>query len=292
MPARGSSLAGRRVFWIWLSSAALSGLLIATPPSFRERIASALEWSVFLPVRAVLGWDSRSLASYQENRRLSQEAARSLVDIARLRDAGRENRSLRRLLGMQARSTVGLTAGRVVGRSADWASEVLWIELSAPGRPGAAVISADGLVGRLRGSAGGRAQVETLRHSAMVVSILDGRSGEQAIARYEPSRPGLLVSEPVPLQADFRVGDPIHTSGLGEVFPAGILVGHVRATVVEPRSQMKAVLIRPASRRGRVQEVFILDERPPIGDASSLFVPPEPTPARPVPLPGEGGILP
>lgn len=292
MPARGSSLAGRRVFWIWLTSAALSGLLIATPPSFREQLASVLEWSIFLPVRAVLGWDGRSLAAYSENRRLSREAARGTVTIAGLRDAGRENRALRRLLGMQARSTIELTPGRVVGRSLDWTGEVLWIEVTSPGRSGAAVISADGLVGRLSRGGSGRAMVETLRHRDTVVSILDGRSSEQAIARYDPSKPELLVSEPVPLQADFRLGDPIHTSGLGEVFPAGILVGHVRGAETDIRSQMKRILIRPVSRRGRVQEVFLLDERPPLGDASSLFRPPESTPARAIPLPGGGDLIP
>ncbi len=292
MPARGSTLAGRRVFWIWLTCAAFSGLLIATPPSLREQISSALEWSVYLPVRAVLGWGGRSLAVYQENRRLAREAAQRGLEAASLRDAGRENRALRRLLGMQARSTLRLHAGRVVGRSLDWAGEALWVEVAQPGVAGGAVVSAEGLVGRVSRVREGRLQVQTLRHPETVVSVLDGRSLEQAIARYDPAHPERLVTEEVPLPADFRIGDAIQTSGLGEVFPAGILVGFVVSIETDARSQMKRILIRPSSRRGRIQEVFVLEERPPVGDASDLFQVPARVPERSIGLPGDGEIVP
>ncbi len=228
MPSRGSSASSRRSFLIWIACAIVSALLLATPPSARNGIATALEWSVFLPVRAFLGWGGRSLLVQQQNRRLAQEVTAEYVSRSnRLEEAGRENEVLRRMLAMRSRALLSLTPARVVGRSLDWTGEVLWLEVSGVAATGTAVVTPDGLLGRVVRVSGERAQVETLWHTRITVSVVDGRSREQGILRWNPAHPRDLMIDLAPLTADFRVGDPILTSGLGEVFPRGILVGYV-----------------------------------------------------------------
>lgn len=292
MPSRGSAPSRRRRLILWITCAGLSGLLLATPANIRTRIASGLEWSVFFPIRAVLGWGGGGLLTRLQNRRLEKELTDARLELSMLRDAGRENKSLRRMIGLRARGAVHLMPARVVGRSADWPGEVLWIE--ADGRPetGLAVVTPDGLVGRVSRTSGSRAMVETLWHSRVAVSVVDARSGEQGILRWDAARPGIVLIENVPLQADFRAGDAIVTSGMGEIFPKGILVGHVLAGEEDPRTQLKRIRVRPAARRGRVGEVFVLTERPPEGDASTYYPEPEPSPVSPPRIPGDGGINP
>ncbi len=290
MPSHGSS--SRKTLLYWAACAAASGLLVATPPSVRVGIATGLEWSVFLPVRAVLGWDERSLLTYRENRRLQKEVAASRLEISRLGDTGRENLALRRMLGMQERGRIGIIPARVVGRSVDWPGEVLWINVSGSASPGTAVISADGLVGRGAGDAGDRAQVETLWHSRVAVSVVDVRSREQGILHWDPTRPQEFEIDPVPLQSDFRPGDPIATSGLGEVFPSGIRVGNVLGSEPDPRTQLKRVRVRPSVNRGRTLEVFVIEGRPGEIEASALFPEPMSIPPGISPLAGGAAMRP
>ena len=287
MPSRGSTRYSRRTLLIWAVCAAVSGLMVATPPGVRRGIATGLEWSVFLPVRAVLGWDERSLMTYRENRRLEKELTSDRLMISRLGETARENEALRRRLGMQERSHLGIVPALVVGRSTDWPGEVLWVNLSGAAGPGMAVISPEGLIGRVSSVVGDRAQVETLWHIRVAVSVVDARSREQGLLHWDPARPGEFSIDPVPLQSDFRPGDPIVTSGLGEVFPSGIRVGHVVGTEPDPRTQLKRVRIRPAANRGRAQEVFVVQEKAGEGDATDLF--PEPSATPPGATPFSGG---
>ena len=292
MPSRGLTASPRRIFLIWVSCAAVSALLLATPPGARDGIARILEWSVFLPVRAVLGWGGRSLLVQQQNRRLAEDVTRARLELEQLDEAGRENEVLRRMLAMRARSLLSLTPARVVGRSLDWTGEVLWLDVSGVGVVGTAVVTPDGLLGRVSRATGGRAQVETLWHPRLAISVVDGRSREQGILRWEAAHPRDLTIDLAPLTADFRVGDPILTSGLGEIFPRGILVGHVVRADAEAPSQLKRVHVRPSTRRGRMQEVFLVNEHPPEGDATPLFPAPDPGPAAPPALPGDAEARP
>jgi len=287
MPSPGSSSRHRRRgLLLWIVCVILSGILFVLPPTVRNGISSGLEWSLFLPVRAVLGWGERSLFVSRENVRLQKELTSDRTKIAELGEAGRENEALRRMLGMKARSESNIVAARVVGRSLDWPGEVLWVQVSGVARPGTAVVTPEGLLGRVARVAGERAQVETLWHSRIAVSVLDGRSREQGILRWDPARPGWLWIDSVPLQSDFRVGDPIVTSGLGEVFPKGIRVGHVVGSEEDPRTQLKRVRVEPGVRRGIASEVFLIEERPPEDDASDRFPEPDMTPSGMPPLPG------
>lgn len=291
MPSRGSIRDSNRTLLVWAICAAVSGLIVATP-TMRHGITAVLEATVFFPVRAVLGWGERSLLATRENSRLKLELTRDSVTISRLGDAARENQALRRMLGMEERSHIEIVPARVVGRSIDWPGEVLWIDLSGTASMGLAVISPEGLIGRIARVAGDRALVETLWHSNVSASVLDGRSREQGILHWDPARPGEFSIEPVPLQSDYRPGDAIVTSGLGEVFPSGIQVGNVIGVESDQRTQLRRVRVRPAADQSRVREVFVVKERPGEGDASGLFPEPSLTPPGEPPIPGGSTALP
>lgn len=286
MASHGITRASRRSLLVWIGCAIVSVLLLAAPTGFRDTISNGLEWTVFLPVRAVMGWDGRSLLTQLENRYLQQELTADRLEVSRLREIARENEVLRSMLGMTARSALTLTPARVVGRSVAWPGEVLWAEMHGEATKGSAVVSTEGLVGRTTRVAGSRVWVETLWHRRVSVSVVDGRSGEQGILRWDPARPNEFLIDPVPLQGDFRVGDPVVTSGLGEVFPRGILVGHVLGGEENPRTQLKRIRIRPAVQRGRARELFLVGGKPPEADASQLSPQPTITPEGQPPLPG------
>ncbi len=292
MPSHRAPRSARRRLILWLACAGLSGLLLATPAGFRSSVSSALEWSVFFPVRAFLGWDGRSLLVGMQNRKLQRDLTAQRLEAAQMVEAGRENQTLRRMLGMEARAELTLLPGRVVARSTEWPGEIIWVDVTGVPTSGLAVVSPDGLVGRVARTVGTRALVETLWHSRVSVSVIDARSREQGILHWEPARPGEVSIEHVPLQADYRAGDAVITSGMGEVFPRGILVGYVLGGEEDPRTQLKRIRVRPAASRGRTLEVFLLEERPPLGDATGLYPEPGGTPAGSPPVPGGSAARP
>ena len=270
MAPHGSSRILRGSLLLWIACAIVSAALLATPPGIRRSVSAALEWSVFLPARLVLGWGGRSLLTRLENQHLRKEITYDRLRVSRLEETGRENEALRRMVGMAARSELTLVPARIVGRSADWSGEVLWAEHHGSVVPGRAAVAPDGLVGRTVRVAEGRVWIETLWHRRLAVSVVDARSREQGILRWDPARPEELAIDPVPLQGDYRVGDAILTSGLGEVFPEGILVGHVVGSEESPRTQMKRIRVRPAVARGETRELFLVRERPPASGGPTL----------------------
>ncbi|MBD3163365.1 MAG: hypothetical protein GF346_12870 [Candidatus Eisenbacteria bacterium] len=292
MASHASPRAVRSSFLLWLACAVGSIALLATPIEMRRAVSGALEWSVFLPARLVLGWGGRSLLTRLENQQLSEELTYDRLRVSRLEETARENEALRRMVGMTARAELRLVPARVVGRSADWSGEVLWAEHGGGVVPGRAAVAPDGLVGRTVRVAEGRVWIETLWHRRLAVSVVDARSREQGILRWNPADPEELTIDPVPVQGDYRVGDPILTSGLGEIFPEGILVGHVVGADLNPRTQLKRIRVRPAVSRGDTRELFLVRERPPASDGSTLTPIARGASPTPPPIPGGPRIAP
>jgi hypothetical protein len=62
----------------------------------------------------------------------------------------------------------------------------------------------------------------------------------------------------VPLQSEWKEGDRVITSGLGTVFPRGLLVGWVEGSAPDAAGRGKKVLVRPAASPAQTDELFFL----------------------------------
>ncbi len=58
--------------------------------------------------------------------------------------------------------------------------------------------------------------------------------------------------------ADIEVGDVVLTSGLGRVYPAGLVIGKVTATRNDPEEITMSVTVQLSASLDRLEEVFIL----------------------------------
>jgi hypothetical protein len=61
--------------------------------------------------------------------------------------------------------------------------------------------------------------------------------------------------------ADVQVGDSLLTSGLGGIYPRGLLVGSVAAVEREPYGMFQRVEVKPAVEYSSLEEVFVILER-------------------------------
>ena len=123
-----------------------------------------------------------------------------------------------------------------------------------------AVVSADGLMGRVIGVSS---------HHAKVLLILDANSAVDALIQGSRVR-GVLVGlgrdlcllKYVQRNEDVQAGDQVISSGMGGVFPKGLLLGTVQEVVRGNSGLFQRVEVEPAANFSRLEEVMVVIQPP------------------------------
>ena len=214
---------------------------------------------------AVTGTTSRLWANYVdlrrvrgENLRLQEEMAALREEGRRLAEAGPENSRLRRLLDLPAGREFDLVAAQVIAKdTTNWFKTIMINKGSEAGvQRSLPVIATEGLVGRV---------VEVMPWTAKVQLLTDPVSSVGALLQ-EQRGTGLVTGDLgqtatvkyLPLMAEVRVGDVVLTSGMGGVFPKGILIGTVTATHRKSGALFQEAAIQPSVDFGRLEEVLVI----------------------------------
>ena len=217
-------------------------------------------------------WVSDGLEEYvflvevgQENERLRGQVARLEAERQRLRAESLENRRLRSLLQLRERIGGDVLPAEVIGRDVSPFFRVTRIELDRGERdrvrPGMPVISTQGLVGQVRRVFGHYSDVLLVVDRSSAVDVVVQRTGARGMLR------GTGESERYMSRVQYlgredaiRVGDLLHTSGLGQRFPASILVGRVSRIVRQDFGLWQEVEVTPAVNFSSLDEVLVLTE--------------------------------
>ncbi len=268
-----------------LRDAAIAILLLAVPffvlnANMREpgRTNTVDEWILQLSAStqsvaaAAARWVSGAFEDYvylievqEENDRLRAEVARLSQREEQLSAEALENRRLRSLLSLRERLGGEVIAAQVIGRDVTSYFRVTRIEVDRGERDhvreGMPVIAARGLVGQIRRTWGRYSDVLLLVDAGSAVDVIVQRTGARGMLRGtgEDER---YMSRIEYLGRDdlVRVGDLIHTSGLGQRFPASILVGRVTRIVHADSGMFQEVEVAPAVDFSTLDEVLVLSE--------------------------------
>lgn len=123
------------------------------------------------------------------------------------------------------------------------------------------VTGARGLVGRVLSSDLSSSKVITIiDEESAVAGWISKASGGHAIVRGDMAlkEKGLCKMDFIPLEVDIEVGDVIETSGLGGIYPKGIVIGEV-IEVRKMNSELdRYAVIQPAADFKRLEEVYVL----------------------------------
>ncbi|NJD03212.1 MAG: rod shape-determining protein MreC [Ruminiclostridium sp.] len=126
------------------------------------------------------------------------------------------------------------------------------------------VTSSKGLVGRIMSTDLTSSKVLTIiDEDSAVASWISKTGGGHAVVRgdIQLKEQGLCRLDYIPLDVDVEVGDVIETSGLGGIYPKGIMVGKV-IEVRKTNSEMnRYAIIEPAADFKRLEEVYVLKSR-------------------------------
>ena len=234
----------------WLVIVLGLGLLLL-PHRLRVAATEPFQTALLAPLRLSTALSQSLREARAENDRLSLLAVRLAVENARFESASQA-------AGEEPRVNVGLIRAPVIGR--DLTTFEHWLIISRGSlhgvRPGAPVITPDGVCGKVIACGPHQSLVQTLLASESRIAVLNIRSRVPALAR--PDRSGRLVLDYAPKDSDFRPGDTIVTAGLGTVFPKGLRLGEVTGVPDRPEALFKPVTIRPFADVSRVERVFVI----------------------------------
>ncbi len=199
-----------------------------------------------------------------QNRDLKQTVDRLRLEEAALLEDARQGQRLEALLGFQEKYIYTTVAAQVYGTSGSDRSHVFYIDKGARDglKPDMAVITPDGIVGKVR---------DVFSHTAQVLAVNDTSSGAGVILESTRIR-GILrgdVSgrlEVVGILADERIhpGEKVLTAGGDLIFPRGLPVGVVEKVVRDPdRDAFIDVMVRPAAHLERLDEVLVITSTEP-----------------------------
>lgn len=194
----------------------------------------------------------------RENERLSARVKELQGELGRLREDELKLWRLQKLMGFNLEKHVETVPVEVVGRESDnWSRMILLNRGRGDGiDKGMAVITSEGLVGRV---------VRATDNKAWALLLTDWRSSVDALVQRTRVR-GVVVGQSsqvdelkyIPLDADVMVGDKVVSSGLGGVYPKGLMVGTVSSVVKERNGLFQKVTVIPTVNTDEVEEALVV----------------------------------
>ncbi len=200
----------------------------------------------------------RTFDLWRENAILRRRAISLIDENSQLRDAALENLRLRAALGFKERFPLPLISAEVIGYPGlNIRGRLLLNTGRASGvKMNSAVVTPDGLVGKVVEVGETSSLVQTLVGNAYGVSVYIERSRVAGILRW--SGPGDWTIIGLSTGDDVRKGDLVLTTGAGSVFPKGIRVGVVKKIEVPTETDAGWCHIEPFVHFSTVEEVFVV----------------------------------
>jgi rod shape-determining protein MreC len=207
----------------------------------------------------------------EQNLDLQKTIDRMRLEQASLLEDARQGERLQALNDFQQKYIYKTLAAQAIGSSGSDQSRVFYIDKGANYglTPDMAVITADGIVGKVR---------EVFPRSAQVLAINDQTSGAGVILETTRTRGilrGSAAGRPqiVGILADQRIqpGEKVLTAGGDQIFPRGLPVGVVEKVVPDPeRDSFINVIVKPAAHIDRLDEVLVITSTEPRFPADQL----------------------
>lgn len=125
------------------------------------------------------------------------------------------------------------------------------------------VITSKGLVGKVTVPGILSSKVITIIDSDSTVSARISKTRDLVLVRGDMTLKdqGLCRLDYIPPDADVSIGDTIETSGIGGIFPKGIIIGRVKQVMQVNSEMTRYAIIEPAVDFKRLEEVFVLKDK-------------------------------
>lgn len=191
------------------------------------------------------------------NQQLLKDNSLLKSELNYLKEISLENERLRRLLEFKQTQSVRTLPARVIAEDASsWFRTVVIDKGSADGViEGMPVVVAEGVVGRVIRNSPKESRVLLITDAASSVATLIQDNRARGVCRGQGH---MLSFDFVLRKEEVKVGDPVITSGMGGVFPKGLLVGQVKSINRHAFGLFQTIEVAPAVDFPRLEEVLVL----------------------------------
>lgn len=163
------------------------------------------------------------------------------------------------------------TVGKVVDNETSHPNNVITIDKgTADGiKPGMGVISATGVVGKVRFCSENYSVITSILHSQFMVSSKLVRSNEIGYAKWSGKDPHFIDLVDVSKYTKIFKGDSAVTSNQNSVFPPGIMVGTVQNFAVHPDQTFYNITLKLATDFRNLSYVYVVQNQQ-LGEQEAL----------------------
>lgn len=218
----------------------------------------------------------------QENARLRRENDALTIENVQLKEAEAENERLRHLLDFaRANPTYDYRGGevvaRVIGHDPSIYLDFIVIDLGERQgvRSGMPVVTERGLVGRVAQVHDTTAEVLLITDVNSAVTALVQNSRATGVVRGMAG--GGLLLDQVPQDVAMHEGEIVITSGMGGVFPKGLVIGQISKVYQQDYEMFQQARVRPTVDFRNLEQVLVITNFAPLADLRNL---PEETETR------------
>jgi rod shape-determining protein MreC len=128
-------------------------------------------------------------------------------------------------------------------------------------RPGMGVISATGVVGKVKSCTEHFSTVISLLHTEMMVSSKVKRNGVFGTARWSGKDPSIISLTYIPRHQSVNQGDTVLTSDYNATFTPGIMIGTVKATRLKPDDAYYEIDVALSTNFNSLSYVYIIENK-------------------------------
>lgn len=210
-----------------------------------------------------------------ENARLRQENDALIIENVQLKEAEAENERLRRLLDFTRTNPSydyrgGEVGARVIGHDPSAYLDFVIIDLGE--RQGASldmpVVTERGLVGRITEVHDTSSEVLLITDVNSAVTALIQTSRAMGVVRGLAG--GGLLLDQVPQDVEVHEGEIVITSGLGDSFPRGLVIGQISKVYQRDYEMFQQARVRPTVDFRNLEQVLVITNFVPIADLHNL----------------------
>lgn len=242
-------------------SASLSEQYASDTSSFGGRIVS-------YPVTVVSNFFTNLTTSEDDVKKLKEEVKRTEQIKADKTRLEKENKELKKELDMKDISQFNPVSSTVIARSPDqWMNTVIIDKGKKSGmKENMAVITSEGLVGRIKKANQFSSQVELISTSVKTSKLsVDIQQEDEnifgMISRYDEEK-GLLVISDIDNKYKVEKGSKVVTNGLGDQLPKGLLVGEVEKVENDEYGLSKVAYIKTSTNIKDLNHVYVAKRDP------------------------------
>jgi len=193
----------------------------------------------------------------QENQRLRSENEQLQLENAVMNELLHENERLRDALDFKRSSPPTAIMAQVIGKQSSPVSSTVTLNKGADHgiRKDMAVITSEGVVGKVQAVLPGTAKVLLLTDPGSTIAVRVMRNREEGLLE------GKLVNcslKYISYYADIQEGDLLVTSGLDGIYPKGLAVARVNKVSKHEANPFQSVMAEPAVKLSRLEEALVL----------------------------------